>query len=168
LALDIKSTAYVSTPISAYEVTLRQIANHMRVCVEIGEGNETIRGIAASEPILSEAASVIMRQKTVFNFNLAKALSELLTGFSINLGDRGELLVAAFFTWARDTAICKRFGLGPVCSHLSVKGLFSSLFSKATVKRMSRDTPSICPSESNQRTLGEVASIANMHFNHFI
>jgi hypothetical protein len=36
------------------------------------------------------------------NFDLAGALSEVLSGFSISVVDRGELLVVAFFTWLRD------------------------------------------------------------------
>ena len=32
-----------------------QIANHMRICVAIEEGVESLRGIASLEPILSEA-----------------------------------------------------------------------------------------------------------------
>jgi D-serine deaminase-like pyridoxal phosphate-dependent protein len=107
LALDINSTAHVSTtPVSIYGAMLRQIANHMRVCVEIGQGTESIRGIAASEPILSEAASYVLRRGS--GFDLAGALSDALSGFSINLGDRGELLVAAFFTLARD-AVAKTY-----------------------------------------------------------
>ncbi|KAI0247841.1 hypothetical protein BJV78DRAFT_1285209 [Lactifluus subvellereus] len=148
LALDINTTAYTSTYRIGATATLEQITNHMRVCVEIGEGNETIRGIAASEPILSEAASF---------------------WFSIHLGDRGELLVAAFFTWARDAVMVKQ-PPPPLefCRHFSVKELFSCLFSKRIVQSMFNHTPSIGPSKMKQRTLGEVASSANMHFNHFV
>ncbi len=64
-----------------------QISNHMRVCMSIGDGIETIRGIAASEPILAEAVSLIMNDNS--RFNLADALTEVLGGFGIN---RVELL----------------------------------------------------------------------------
>ena len=70
LALDIN----IASPIDA-EATLEQITNHMRVCVKIGEGIETLRGIAASEPILSEAASYVMQEQ----FDLADALSDVLS-----------------------------------------------------------------------------------------
>ena len=39
-------------------------------------------------------------------FSLPHALSLALTKLNINQGDRGELLVAAFFTWARDRIVC--------------------------------------------------------------
>ncbi|KAH9052552.1 hypothetical protein EDB87DRAFT_1692195 [Lactarius vividus] len=116
-----------------------QISNHMRVCEAIGEDIGTIRGAAASEPLLSEAASCIMRGG--YGFSLPDALIEVLSGFCINPGDRAELLVAAFFTHARDIAF---------------------------TKLSRRPVPSLCHSETTQPTLGEVFDSAMMHFNHFI
>jgi hypothetical protein len=91
LVLDINTTAYVSEPslIAYEEAILEQITNHMWVCGETGEGTETMRGIASSEPTLSEVASFVMRHTR--NFDLAGALSEVLSEFLTNLGDRGEL-----------------------------------------------------------------------------
>ncbi|KAI0253843.1 hypothetical protein BJV78DRAFT_133573 [Lactifluus subvellereus] len=164
LALDINTTAYISPSPSDAGETLEQMRNHMRVCVDIGEGNETIRGIASSEPILSEAASYVTRRQ----FDLANALSDVLHEFSIQ-GDRGELLVAAFFTWARDTVMLER-PLPPLefCRDFSVEELFSCLFSEEIVESIFNHTPSIGPLKAKQRTFGEVASSANMHFSHFI
>jgi hypothetical protein len=45
LALDINTTAYISSSPIVAETTLEQITNHMRVCVVIGKGIETIRGV---------------------------------------------------------------------------------------------------------------------------
>jgi hypothetical protein len=98
MTLDINSMSYMVTDcqkVAAKEE--RQISNHMRVCVGIGEGVETIRGNASSEPILSEVASQIMMMGG-YGFSLPDALTEVLSGFSINPGDRTELLVFAFFT----------------------------------------------------------------------
>jgi hypothetical protein len=75
LALDINSTLYVTVPDNPPTVVEKlwaQISNHMCACVAIGEGIEPIRGIAASEPILSEAASRVMRGG--YGFNLPDAL----------------------------------------------------------------------------------------------
>ncbi|KAI9444320.1 hypothetical protein H4582DRAFT_2071891 [Lactarius indigo] len=105
LALDINTPQYLfnsASPLDAMRTMHEQIANHMRVCVAVGGGIESLRGIAPSEPILSEAASDIMLSK---EFDLPRALSLVLTGFSVDQGDRGELLVAAFFAWACDRAI---------------------------------------------------------------
>src|SRR6266702_3699956 len=97
LALDINRTLYITTPPNSEEAEKlhNQISNHMRVCQAIGEGIETIRGVAASEPLLSEAASCIMRGG--YGFSLPDALIEVLSGFRINPGDRAELLVTALF-----------------------------------------------------------------------
>jgi hypothetical protein len=106
LALDINTTAFVSKPLlGAFEAILEQIAMHMPVCVDPQDGIQTIRGIAASEPILSESASFIMRAQD--DFDLANALEKVLRIFLINLKGRGESLVAAFFPWARDMVMVK-------------------------------------------------------------
>ncbi|KAI0255367.1 hypothetical protein BJV78DRAFT_1279535 [Lactifluus subvellereus] len=170
LALDIHTTAYVEAPPNdASEKILKQIANHMRVCVEIRDGMETIRGIAASEPILSEAASYIMRQNSS-NFDLAESLSKVLSGFSVHLGDRGELLVAAFFTWARDKVFVEHPPppLPEFCRHFSVEELFSCLFFGPIFQSLLDDTPSIGPSKAEKQTFGEVTRDAHLHFSHFI
>jgi hypothetical protein len=60
LALDINTPQYLfnsESPLDAMRLMHVQIANHMRVCVAVGNGIESLRGVASSEPILSEAAS---------------------------------------------------------------------------------------------------------------
>ena len=52
-----------------------QIAYHMRVCVAIEGGIETLCGVAPSEPILSEVVSRIMLMD---KFSLHSALSLVL------------------------------------------------------------------------------------------
>ncbi|KAH9063738.1 hypothetical protein EDB83DRAFT_801916 [Lactarius deliciosus] len=167
LPLDINSTIYVPLPSDQVEKEQEQISNHMRVCMSIGDGIDTIRGIAASEPILAEAASMVMTDRRCFS--LVDALSGVLTGFGINTGDRAELLVAAFFTWARDTAAARlnpKFP-GQLSRYFSVAVLFSSLFSKATYKSMSEAMPSLCH-DTPAQMFGQVFGHAWMHFNHFI
>ncbi|KAH8990125.1 hypothetical protein EDB86DRAFT_2831226 [Lactarius hatsudake] len=60
----------------------------------------SVQGVAASKPLLSEAASYIMRKYN--NFNLPNALLNILDSYAISHRDWGELLVAAFFTSAWD------------------------------------------------------------------
>ncbi|KAH9021392.1 hypothetical protein EDB85DRAFT_2152432 [Lactarius pseudohatsudake] len=59
LPLDINSTIYVLLPSDQVEKEQEQISNHMRVCMSIEDGIDTIRGIAASEPILVEVVSLL-------------------------------------------------------------------------------------------------------------
>jgi hypothetical protein len=142
-----------------------QVANHMRVCVAVGDGVETLHAVASSEPILSEAASYIMR--TTPDFSMATALKTVLSGFCINQGDRGELLVAALFTCARDLVVqAKGTPHGDcLCHSFSVNDLFSHLFSN--FEEISDKQPSICHSDVSL-PFREAFSNTYMHYNHFV
>jgi hypothetical protein len=150
------------------ELEQEQISNHLRVCVSIGDGFETIRGITPSEPILSEAASFIMRDGS---FKLADALAEVLNGYSItaNSGDRAELLVSAFFTWARDRAVSEKSALkGQLSRYFSVTELFESLFSESVFNLISTSVPLLCGTKTTEQTFGQIFKNAFMHFSHFV
>ncbi len=179
LALDINSTGYIASGFTQNFklVTLAQcqIANHMRVCITVPNNLVSVYGVAASEPILSKAASQIMRDYT--EFNLSSVLQDMVDKFSISAGDQGELLVAAFFTHARD--IHARNILDPcrqqlpektqLCPVFSVLDLLSNLFDKESFNTTVLNVlPSVHPSESTQKKFGEVFKGTNMHFNHFI
>lgn len=168
LALDINTPQYLFASTSPLETMYKmheQVANHMRVCVAVGDGVESLHTIASSEPILSEAASQIMRH--VPTFTLPGALSTILSGFCINQGDSGELLVAAFFTWAHDQAVCK-ISDDNLCHYFSVAYLLERLFSETTFNSMSAHMPLLCHSKDAQQPFSEVLKKTNMHFNHFI
>ncbi|KAI9445640.1 hypothetical protein BJY52DRAFT_1102519, partial [Lactarius psammicola] len=171
LALDINTPHYLydlESPFDTMQTMHEQIANHMRVCVVVGKGIESLRGITLSEPILLEVASFIMSSN---HFDLAHALMLVLKGFSINQGDRGELLVAAFFAWAHDKVVSatqpqntrERF-----CQYFLVTRLFSHLFSTLMFASMSGHFPSLCHTESQLQPFGEVFKKATMHFNHIL
>ena len=59
-----------------------------------------LRGIAASEPVISVAALLIMGG--AYNFILPNALLTIPNTYVINYGDREELWAAAFLTQAQD------------------------------------------------------------------
>jgi hypothetical protein len=170
LALDANTPQYffnAADPLKAMQAMHEQVANHMRVCVSVGDGIESLRAVASSEPILSEAASYVMLYG---GFRLPRALSMVLTGYCIGQGDRGELLATSFFTWARDQVMFTK-PIRPrerLCYHFSVKELFSRLFSDSTFASMLGDLPSLCHSTAMQRPFGEVFGKAMMHFNHVI
>jgi hypothetical protein len=168
LALDINTPQYLfnsGSPLDAMKAMHEQIANHMRVCVAVGDGIESLHAVAASEPILSEAASLVMSST---KFSLSRALALVLNGFSVNQGERRELLVAAFFTWARDVAV----RLLPrnqiqACHPFSVYALFKALFTNDQFKKMEDTMPSLCPT-TETRTFKDVFEKTAMHFNHII
>jgi len=181
LALDIKATGYVASGfkrnVTIAEKAQEQIANHMRVCVAIPEDLVAIYGIAASEPILSEAASYIMRNYT--NFSLFGTLSNVLDAYGISPGDCGELLVAAFFTRARDLYV-QRLSMndknllfpitGQICPIFSVVDLLSNLFDERFHSMMLDSLPSVyrMGDTSSPQKLGDVFRRTRMHFNHLI
>jgi hypothetical protein len=169
LALDANTPQYLfccASPFNSMQVMHEQIANHMCVYVAIEDGIESVRGIASSEPILSEAASRIMISN---NFSLSSALSTVLDGYCINQGDHGELLVASFFAWARDKVVELKGDVpGKLCPIFSVADLFSHLFSETTYQSMLDHKPSLCDPKSKPLLFRDVFGNTKMHFNHVI
>lgn len=169
LALDANTPQYLfcsANPLHALETMQEQIANHMRVCVAIEDGIETLRGIAPSEPILSEAASRIMLTK---KFSLHGALSHVLTGFCIDQGDRGELIVTSFFIWARDQVVKSKLPTpnGQLCPYFSVTELFKQLFTELAVSKLGTG-PSLHHPRHAWQSFDTAFQNARMHFNHVI
>ncbi|KAH9175259.1 hypothetical protein EDB89DRAFT_2092796 [Lactarius sanguifluus] len=170
LALDINGT----TSDDVADKEQLQISNFMRVCLSIPRDFDfaAVRSVAASEPILSEAASFIMRGDP--NFELPDAFIDILDSYAINHGGRGELLVAAFFTRARDLYVrqihLELFPYKPTqfCPIFSVKDLLSNLFHPKHFITMLGSLPSVCRAGFSSRKFGDVFGKTKMHFNHMI
>lgn len=173
LALEIDSSAYVLGEYTKDEDIAdkiqEQIANHMRVCVAIPQNLLAVYGVAASEPILSEAASFIMRED---KFILVEALKGIWQSYAIDAGERGELLVAAFFTRARDIHVNQtQYRLDPtqLCHTFSVMDLLSGLFHEKVLNIILESTPSLCsPDFESSQKFKDVFSNTKMHYNHMI
>lgn len=169
LALDINSTTHLmpDSPLQMMQSLHDQVANHLRVCVAIGHSIETFYAVASSEPMLSEAASYVMQTAS---FSMHEALGDVLSGFSISQGDRGELVVAALFTCARDIAVRAKPSLpiGRLCHYFSVIDLFRGLFSEGTFNNIMDYMPSLCHPETARVSFKTAFADTHMHFNHFI
>jgi len=181
LALDIDTTGYVARGFmrnaTVAEKAREQVANHMRVCLALSKDLVDVYTVAASEPILSEAASFILRNYS--NFGLFSTLTNVLDSYSISPGDNGELLVAAFFTRARDLYVNR---LSPMsksqlfpfarrfCPVFSVVDLLSNLFDEQFHSTMLDSLPSVyrMGDTSSPQKLGDVFRRTRMHFNHVI
>ncbi|KAK0504698.1 hypothetical protein EDD18DRAFT_1125991 [Armillaria luteobubalina] len=162
LALDINSTSYAAL---VQEKNLVQ--NYMRVCLKIGVGFKDLLTTSSSEPILSEACSLITRGYDDFDMPLAL---KILEGFSINQCDRGELLVLAFFTMARDAAIPSVLSY-PWTKELPITlvlDLFSSLFTDDTFTRISSAFPSRILKGHLPLQFNVAFANAKVSFNHVI
>jgi hypothetical protein len=172
-ALDTSMTNFLfhtPNPNGAMKHLHEQIAKHMRVCVTIDDGIETLRGIASSEPILSEAASRIMSSD---KFSLHSAIFVVLNKYCINRVDRGELVVAAFFAWARDRVVKIKLihdveVVGQLCPHFSVTELFGQLLTKSAYEMMFESKPSVRHVDDSPLPFQTVFKNAMMHFNHLI
>ena len=166
LVLDINTLQYLfnsESPLNAMQTMHELIANHMCVCVVVGARIESLCSIvASSDLILLEAVSHVMLSE---KFCLHLMLLLVLTGFSINQGDCGELLVAAFFAWACDQAIHEK--LPQFCSYFSAQELYSLLFSNSTFQSILGSLPSLSHTDTEQ-PFRDIFANANMHFNHMI
>ncbi|KAF8271301.1 hypothetical protein EI94DRAFT_1720854 [Lactarius quietus] len=175
LALDINSSAYITSGLAGdstrdchmLKKVQLQIANHLRVCISIPQNlasaskSASMHSIAASEPILSEAASYIMRNYS--HFCLPDALLDVLDSYAITHGQQGELLVAAVFTRARDLYVEQIKGqlvpyqVTPLCPS-----------SQLHFRTMSDSLPSVCHPDFSLQNFGDVFKNTKMHFNHMI
>ncbi|KAH0825812.1 hypothetical protein J3R83DRAFT_8816, partial [Lanmaoa asiatica] len=96
LPLELLAVSYNSDPQSVL------VQSHMRVVTRVNGNLETMITLSPSEPILSEAAYMLMQKN---GMHPAHALERALSGFSVHPGDKGELLVMLLLTIARDQAV---------------------------------------------------------------
>jgi hypothetical protein len=121
LPIEFNSTTYLQ---QSHE--MQQVEGHLRVCLKVDPGFESIQTVSSSEPLLSEAAYWIMQDK---KFDTVNALKLVLGGFAVDKGDRGELLVMMLLTLARDLAVGPPDRSGkPTQRWTSVATFFESLF----------------------------------------
>jgi hypothetical protein len=148
LPIEFNSTTYIS------RVTQRkQVEGHMRVCLKVDAGFESMETVSASEPLLAEAAYAIMVRKS---FDAVNAFKPIFEGFAVHKGDRGEFLALLLLTLARDSAVGApdKYGRPQQRFFKLVPFIYGHLFQKYTAS----------PLEMLQQDFPE----AKMHFNHFI
>ncbi|KAF8346496.1 hypothetical protein F5887DRAFT_882800, partial [Amanita rubescens] len=149
LPIEFNSTTYISQ-----SAERKQVEGHMRVCLNIDAGFQSMTTVSSSEPLLSEAAYVIMSRES---FDVLKCFKTVLEGFAVHQGDRGEFLALLLLTLARDQAIGlptsdgrpvhhRFFNLAPFVHRCLFKSLSAPGFEK-----LQDDFPD-----------------AKMHFNHFV
>ncbi|EIN06049.1 hypothetical protein PUNSTDRAFT_127507 [Punctularia strigosozonata HHB-11173 SS5] len=147
-----------------------QVANHMRVCISIDETFRRMFTLNPSEPVLSEGARKIM---SFTGFKPHVALSNVLHGFSVHQGDRGELLGLLLLILARDQAVVDHAEMVPR-PVFGVVPFLQQLFripenSKKRLDNLLKALPSVYRvEEDKKRPLGEAFKDVLLHFNHFI
>ena len=89
---------------SSSKVELKQIEQHMRVCLCIDPNTGSVKSISSSEPLLAEAATAVMNLPS---FNPITALSSEFRRPQIERSPRGEIVVALMQLLIRDETLVK-------------------------------------------------------------
>ncbi|KAF8324798.1 hypothetical protein F5887DRAFT_1022029 [Amanita rubescens] len=153
LPIEFNSTTYISQIAER-----RQVEGHMRVCLKIDAAFEGMVTVSPSEPLLSEAAYVIMSKES---FHPLESFKSVVEGFAVHQGDRGEFLALLLLTLARDQAV------GPPDEHghpIHPKHRFFDFASFVCGHLFNSESPSI----SELKNLQTDFPNATMHFNHFV
>ena len=155
-----------STTYTARYQEQKQVESHMRVCIKVLPSFESMVTTSPSEPILSEAAYGVMSRP---DFDAPKALQQVMSGFSVNRGDRGEFVVMLLFTLARDLAVASQTSQPAKSRIIAVTDLLQNLFSQSRTI-MSALPSNIHHSQTHfsKTKLKEAFRDAQIHFNHFV
>lgn len=149
---------------SAEKNQMVQVEKHMRVCLGVKEGFETIVTVAASEPILAEAAATIMQHE---DFSSCRALREILKWPGMSKGDRGELIVANITIDTLDRLAFKGGNL--VSFVIKTTSYFEALFAdNLYTSRIQNAKPSTLRDDSDDKTFGETFKDSYVYVTHFI
>ncbi|KAG6856553.1 hypothetical protein H0H87_003235 [Tephrocybe sp. NHM501043] len=84
----------------AYHQAQKQVEGHLRVCLQVDPVVEGMVTVAPSEPLVSEAAARLMRDKSY-----VRLLARILFSSRVNKGDCGEYIGMMLAIEARDHAV---------------------------------------------------------------
>ncbi|TFK66223.1 hypothetical protein BDN72DRAFT_860060 [Pluteus cervinus] len=104
---------FYSTNHLAQESELELVEKHMRICLYMDKNRGSMRTVSPSEPILSEAAALVMHRSGMSPADVVKCI---IQRYSINKGDRGELIVMLLFLAARDSVVMNQATSTPASS----------------------------------------------------
>ncbi|TFY78103.1 hypothetical protein EWM64_g5907 [Hericium alpestre] len=166
LPIEFQTTRYNTS-----DAERRQVENHMRVCLKVSDDLQSMTTINPSEPILSEAAFRIMDSRE--DFNVPSALRDVLQGFSVHQGDRGELVALLLLTMARDQAVHDSIANGVPREQsrmVPVTAFLSHLFGSSAAPGILSATPSVVKDGSLDANvkLCDQFKDSHLHFNHFV
>ncbi|KAF8325609.1 uncharacterized protein EI90DRAFT_3072219 [Cantharellus anzutake] len=158
LVLDFNTTVYSGQQrAEAERDQMRQVERHMRVCLGVKEGFESVVTVAASEPILTEAAATILCsiRDTVRSCHM---LEDILQWPGISKGDRGELITCNIIIDTLDDLM-----------GVMVTSLFQALFARDIYDTSIKDSlPSMLLNGSRNRSFAETFKSSRIYVTHFI
>ncbi|KIL68319.1 hypothetical protein M378DRAFT_158863 [Amanita muscaria Koide BX008] len=139
-----------------------QVEKHMRVCLVMSPGFEAAVTVAPSEPILAEAAYLLMQDREAFD--LPGVLLDELQRPGLDKGDRGELICLVLLLIARDVAVQEKRS-----AVIDVRFFMEKLLASQWSTTVSNARPArCCTNTEDQRPFSEAFEKSKMYFNHFI
>ena len=164
LALDF-NTAVCSGSVrrNAENNQMVQVEKHMRICLGVQERFESVITVAASEPILTEAAAAVMQGK---GFSSCRALQHILEWPRMSKGERGELIVCNI---AIDTLDSLMVQGGQLRSFIiKVTSFFKTLFAPGIYKKVIHNALPSLRHNGHNKTFAQTFKDARMYVTHFI
>ncbi|KAF8326793.1 uncharacterized protein EI90DRAFT_3069045 [Cantharellus anzutake] len=158
LVLDFNTSIYFGQRrMFAVRNQMNQVERHMRVCLGVKEGFESVVTVAASEPILTEAAAIILctlRDKV----RSCQMLRDILQWPGMSKGDRGELITCNIIIDTLDDLM-----------GVMVTSLFEALFTHDIYHKSIKDSlPSRLLRDSCNNSFAETFKSSRIYVTHFI
>ncbi|TFK53306.1 hypothetical protein OE88DRAFT_1733256 [Heliocybe sulcata] len=141
------------------DVERRQVESHMRICLAATPGFETMVTVAASEPLLAEAAAVRLKGR-----DWARELVHHLDVSGVQRGQRGELVAMLLLMQARDKLAYRDLAPTRV---FSVIEFLHALLPDSVHHQLGQLLPAVSR-ENESKAFSETFKDARMAFNHFI
>ena len=166
LALEFNSTTRKSQ-----ERERLQVAKHMRLCIKVNDGFDTIVSVAPSEPIMAEGARFLMSNS---KFDLPGSLLHELQTAGLDKGNRGELICLVLLLLACDRAAAAAQAQATAKAQaptraFSVHEFFKNLLNKDDYAKLSEAMPSRGANmDPELPTFQETFADSKIYFNHFI
>jgi hypothetical protein len=136
-----------------------QVAKHMRICIKVNDGFETIVSVASSEPIMAEGASYLMSHT---KFNLPTSLLRELQTPGLDKSSRGELICLVLLLLA-----CDKAATATGTRAFPVHEFFKTLLNSNDYTELLNAEPSRRKSD-DEETFENTFVNSKIYFNHFI
>ncbi|KAF8324658.1 uncharacterized protein EI90DRAFT_3074728, partial [Cantharellus anzutake] len=167
LVLDFNTSIYFGRHRTlAVRNQMNQVERHMRVCLGVKDGFESVVTVAASEPILTEAAAIILctiRDKV----RSCQMLRDILEWPGMSKGDRGELITCNIILDTVDDLMSREGRWEP--GGVMVTSLFEALFTHDIYHKSIKDSlPSRLLTGSCNDAFADTFKSSRIYVTHFI
>lgn len=137
------------------------VEKHMRICLDVARGFESVTTVSASEPLLAEAAELLMRRLT--SSDVPRFLLREWESGGLSKGKRGEMVAALIFLLARDRARQTSRQ-----RYISVPAFFSALVDGRYAPAIMNSFPYTFRTDDENKTFSDMFNKSYIWFNHFI